>query len=213
MSKPMFGKWANDIESAQLSAQTIPKNLEWRKSVTRLHRYGICKSGSRPLGHPPGPWRQYPSSPHFLYWPFIDYLIIPYLLTKSEIILGMDLADEMQFALKNCFSLAGPIPRMIFTIILGTWTQSMKDSITWNSISLKPSVSRMVTAIYRELLSFNHILYMTKGYSWSPVQSDHNGYQLRMHKHPYVFDICWYFLSILFIVFHCFFCLRDGLRW
>ena len=48
MDKPIRGKWANDHDSAQLEAKTIPQNFEWRKSVNRLQRYGFRKSGSRP---------------------------------------------------------------------------------------------------------------------------------------------------------------------
>ena len=63
MGKPIWGKGANDHDSAQLEVLTIPHNFEWRKSVKRLQRYGFRKSGSRPPDRPPAPWRQYPSSP------------------------------------------------------------------------------------------------------------------------------------------------------
>ena len=50
----IFGPWAthtgqmaNDHDSAQLQAQTIPHNFEWRKSVKSLQRYGFHKFGSR----------------------------------------------------------------------------------------------------------------------------------------------------------------------
>ena len=49
----VWGKWANNHDSAQLQAQTIPQNLEQRKSAKRLQSYGFGKSGSRPRGRPP----------------------------------------------------------------------------------------------------------------------------------------------------------------
>ena len=51
--KPMWGKWANCYESAQLQASTIPQNFEWRKSVKQLQKYGFRKFGSRTPGRTP----------------------------------------------------------------------------------------------------------------------------------------------------------------
>ena len=44
MGKPIWGKWANDHDSAQLQGSA-------------------SLAAARPATRPPGPWRQYPSSP------------------------------------------------------------------------------------------------------------------------------------------------------
>ena len=62
MGKPIWGKWAYDHNSAQLQGKTIPQNFERRKSVKRFQRYG-CHKFWQPRARPPGPWRQYSSSP------------------------------------------------------------------------------------------------------------------------------------------------------
>ena len=51
MGKPIWGKWANDHDSAQLRAQTIPQNFERRKSAKRLQRY--MGPASLTAAHPP----------------------------------------------------------------------------------------------------------------------------------------------------------------
>ena len=54
MGKPIWSKWANDHDNAQLQmlqAQTIPQNFEWRKSVKQLQIY--MGSTSLAANHPP----------------------------------------------------------------------------------------------------------------------------------------------------------------
>ena len=111
MGKPLWGKWANNYDSAQLQVQTSPRNFKWGQSIQRFQRYALCKVWTQfvanltsfcPMGkwpwqctttgldnstelqmekihqavteiwvpqvwqppaRPPGPWRQYPSSP------------------------------------------------------------------------------------------------------------------------------------------------------
>ena len=67
---------------------------------------------------------------------------------------------------------------MIFLIILGTWTQSVRENITYNHlihIWLEPYPEFSLQSIYRQLLSFYRILYMSKGvqcsqWSGGPIQ-------------------------------------------
>ena len=40
MGKPIWGKWANNHDSAQQQAYIVPQNLEWRKSVKQLWDMG-----------------------------------------------------------------------------------------------------------------------------------------------------------------------------
>ena len=61
-ASPYGGKWAYDHNSAQPQGKTIPQNFERRKSVKRFQRYG-CHKFWQPRARPPGPWRQYSSSP------------------------------------------------------------------------------------------------------------------------------------------------------
>ena len=41
--KPIWGKWANDYDSAQLQVQTSPWNFKWDTSIQRFQRYAIRK--------------------------------------------------------------------------------------------------------------------------------------------------------------------------
>ena len=47
---PMWCKWANDHDSAQRQASTIPQKFKQRKFVKQLQRYRFRKSGRRPPG-------------------------------------------------------------------------------------------------------------------------------------------------------------------
>ena len=70
MGKPIWRKWANNYDVSQLQVWTIPQNFEQRKSVKRLQRYGLRKSGScapppHPHPHPhPHPTPPPPHPPH-----------------------------------------------------------------------------------------------------------------------------------------------------
>ena len=43
MGKPIWGKWANNYDSAQLKVQTSPWNFKWGQSIQRFQRYAFCK--------------------------------------------------------------------------------------------------------------------------------------------------------------------------
>ena len=43
MGKPIWGKWANNYDSAQLQVQTSPWNFKWGQSIQRLQRYAFRK--------------------------------------------------------------------------------------------------------------------------------------------------------------------------
>ena len=43
MGKPMWGKWANNYDSAQLQVQTSPWNFKWGQSIQRFQRYAFRK--------------------------------------------------------------------------------------------------------------------------------------------------------------------------
>ena len=73
-------------------------------------------------------WRDYEKALLFLTLQILTHP--PIFLTNSKIILGVDSANARQLTLWHCLLLAGPIPRKIFTIILGTWTQSKIDSVS-----------------------------------------------------------------------------------
>ena len=43
MGKPIWGKWANNYDSAQLQVQTSPWNFKWGQSIQRFQRYAFHK--------------------------------------------------------------------------------------------------------------------------------------------------------------------------
>ena len=43
MGKPIWGKWANNYDSAQLQVQTSPWNFKWGTSIQRFQRHAIHK--------------------------------------------------------------------------------------------------------------------------------------------------------------------------
>ena len=43
MGKPIWGKWANNYDSAQLQVQTSPWNFKWGQSIQRFQRYAFRK--------------------------------------------------------------------------------------------------------------------------------------------------------------------------
>ena len=43
MGKPMWGKWANNYDSAQLQVQTSPWNFKWGQSIHWFQRYAFRK--------------------------------------------------------------------------------------------------------------------------------------------------------------------------
>ena len=43
MDKPIWGKWANNYDSAQLQVQTSPWNFKWGQSIQRFQRYAFRK--------------------------------------------------------------------------------------------------------------------------------------------------------------------------
>ena len=43
MGKPIWGKWANNYDSAQLQVQTSPWNFNWDQSIQRFQRYAFRK--------------------------------------------------------------------------------------------------------------------------------------------------------------------------
>ena len=43
MGKPIWGKWANNYDSAQLQVQTSPWNFKWDQSIVRFQRYAFRK--------------------------------------------------------------------------------------------------------------------------------------------------------------------------
>ena len=43
MGKPIWGKWANNYDSAQLQVQTSPWNFKWGQSIQRFQRYAFSK--------------------------------------------------------------------------------------------------------------------------------------------------------------------------
>ena len=43
VGKPIWGKWANDYDSAQLQVQTSPWNFKWGQSIQRFQRYAFRK--------------------------------------------------------------------------------------------------------------------------------------------------------------------------
>ena len=48
--KPIWGKWANNYDSAQLQVQTSPWNFKWGQSIQRFQRYAFHKVW--PMGKP-----------------------------------------------------------------------------------------------------------------------------------------------------------------
>ena len=43
MGKPIWGKWVNNYDSAQLQVQTSPWNFKWGQSIQRFQRYAFRK--------------------------------------------------------------------------------------------------------------------------------------------------------------------------